>query len=151
MSKDEIHSLSESQIGYLAGIIDGEGYIGICQTKPNRYLLRVVVTSTSEVLANWIKSTTGLGKINHREMAHRQRQNVFEWRVFGKDAGELLSMLAPLLLVKRAQAIEAICYQNNIALIGDERAMFAKQSSEKLKNLNSKQAHKQNVRKADSD
>lgn len=60
-------------------------------------------------------------------------------------------MLAPLLLVKRAQAIEAICYQNNIALIGDERAMFAKQSSEKLKNLNSKQAHKQNVRKADSD
>lgn len=151
MIQTALSALTDSQIGYLAGIIDGEGYIGMCQTKPNRYLLRVVVTSTSEDLANWIKSTTGLGKINHRKMAHRQRQDVFEWRVFGNDAGVLLSKLSPLLLVKRAQSIVAIRYQNNTALKGDARATFAKQYSEMLKNLNSKQAHKQNVRIPDSD
>jgi hypothetical protein len=137
--------LTETQVGYLAGIIDGEGYIGLPKSSGKAYLLRVVVTSGCAELVNWILTTTGLGKIKSYDLSHRRRQTSYQWRVFGAEAGVLLKAVVPYLIVKKGQAIFALRYQENTALCGDVRLAFAKQCSESIKFLNSKQAWRQNV------
>src|SRR4051812_4230129 len=77
--------LTDAQNGYLSGILDGEGYIGLCKSSKNRYLLRVVITSTCNELVSWIHTTTKLGKVTFRDLSHRQRQNVYEWKAFGAE------------------------------------------------------------------
>ena len=137
--------LTVAQNAYLGGIIDGEGYIGICKTTETSYLLRVVVTTTSRELVDWIQTTTGLGKIKERDLSSRNRQNIFEWKVFGRQAGTLLKAVVPYLLVKKAQAIIGLRYQNNAALSGPEKVEFAKQCASSLRLLNLREGWKQNV------
>jgi hypothetical protein len=137
--------LTDAQSGYLAGIIDGEGYIGLLKTKATRYLLRVTVTSTSRELVDWLQTTTALGKVVFRDLSHRRRQNNYEWKVFGAAAGGVLRAALPYLVVKIAQATIALRYQENATLSGRERFEFAHQCSEMIKTLNLRRTWKQNV------
>ena len=67
--------LEETEKAYLAGIIDGEGYIGLQKSPTGTYSVRLAVNTTSETLAKWIHNTTKCGKkIQERAQAKWKRQ-----------------------------------------------------------------------------
>lgn len=149
MSEPVRPQLKQAQAAYLAGIIDGEGYIGLCKSSGKSFGLRVVVTSGCEEMVNWIKETTGFGKVSRYELGHRQRQNSYQWRVFGEEAALLLKSVAPHLIIKKAQATIGLRFQENTALSGQARLEFGKKCSDSIKLLNSRQAWQQNVARID--
>lgn len=92
-----LEKLTDFYLGWLAGIVDGEG----CITVTNKGSPRVIVAMTTP-LVKTLQQMTGLGSVrvttrgNYRPMHH--------WTVYSA-AGvyKLLSSLSPGMLVKRKQ------------------------------------------------
>lgn len=114
-----IGHLSETEKGYLAGIIDGEGCIRLSR-RPGKhgapiYHIYVVVVNTSMALHHWLEQRLpGVGYI--REDTRRKRhahpgahpenwRTVYNWVIMGnRVAVVFLREIAPYLIVKSAQA-----------------------------------------------
>src|SRR2546427_8215430 len=63
--------LTEVEIGYLAGIIDGEGTIGIYKGRePYSYRLALIVTNTHRPMLEWLRSRIG-GSLTRRGMRQK--------------------------------------------------------------------------------
>jgi hypothetical protein len=100
-----------AKIGYLAGIIDGEGSIGIARMRaPNSksfgYSTRVVIATTDERLIAWLQDTLGIDIPATRCRAERNPRwkPRLAWYVSGKNAHALLVMVRPYLVIKAEQA-----------------------------------------------
>lgn len=94
---------------YLAGLIDGEGYVGIVKKKtknehtPYWYQAVVSVRMSNKYVVNWMADTYG-GSFSKwgQEKDDRQPMYTCEWR--GKHAGRVLSEVLPALKVKMPPA-----------------------------------------------
>lgn len=112
-----MNGMSETDWAYLAGIIDGEGYIGLNRNgKSGGHQLRIAVKSTCHELLTWLRDHTGVGSIreirDHRPLlGPGHRSPVREWRAFTNDARDVLNRIQDLLKVKREQARIAVEYQ----------------------------------------
>jgi hypothetical protein len=128
--------LEETEKAYLAGILDGEGYIGLQKSAVGVHSVRVAVHTTSETLAKWIHNTTKCGKkVQEREQKKWRRQKTFEWRVFGKEADLVLSWVLPYMRVKGQHAILARQYQ---AMSQERKRACGAEYCELLKALNNR-------------
>lgn len=113
-----IGHLSETEKGYLAGIIDGEGCIMLARHLGKRgkhvYHLYVGIANTSMALHRWLEQRLpGIGYVRQnspavdtRPSAHPERWKTgYDWIVSGnRVAAVLLREIAPYLVIKRAQA-----------------------------------------------
>jgi hypothetical protein len=102
-------------VAYLAGIIDGEGTIGIYssslkQPSPS-YNLQVLVTNCDAALMMWLVDNIG-GTVNVRKGARPNHRSVFRWRVYNQEALALVEAILPYLVIKRAQAELALRYRD---------------------------------------
>lgn len=101
----------DTDIAYLAGIIDGEGsiYIGNFSCNPTSklpyYQTNIQVTNTDEALIQWLYDTFG-GLVNtkSREKTDRPRKKAFIWTVSGERLTHLCEILMPFLISKKRQA-----------------------------------------------
>lgn len=106
----------KTDLAYVAGIIDGEGSIGIyaCPSKTSRggfrYQLVISVASTNEWLPQRLKFMWG-GHIRFREYEHPKWSPVWTWRITHNLATNLLRSILPYLHLKRAEAKLAIIFQ----------------------------------------
>ncbi len=104
-------------LAYTAGIIDGEGCIGIYHSnalaRKNqwRLILEVTVTNTGEWLCQWLKMQFGGGIRIHRDEALHHKK-CWRWRVTSRQALSFLELVAPYLQLKRPQAELAITFQS---------------------------------------
>ena len=101
------------ELGYLAGIVDGEGYIGAnagndCLHRFSRFQLRVAMCDPqpAELLADLYG---GAIQIHARPAG---RRTLFVWDSYGDRAAGVLADLLPYLRVKRGQA-EALLEARN--------------------------------------
>jgi hypothetical protein len=102
----------------MAGLIDGEGSIGIVKFRRS-YTLRVMVTGTDPRLADWILTRFG-GDVQWKHERPERWKPEFMWRVQWKRAHALVELLEPLLVVKRDQAwvgitlaaVKTVCENN---------------------------------------
>lgn len=125
--------MSVEDAAYLAGILDGEGYIGI-NKGGHRYGLAVAVKTTSRELGEWIAGVTGFcRKLQIRVDKRGDRQTGWEWRVYGHQALQVLATVERYLQVKRQHARLAIEYQ---CLPIAERKALGKTYSDRIKELN---------------
>ncbi len=102
----------DTDIIYLAGIVDGEGCINIVKYhKGNRYRYRLQlrVINTNKELVEWIRDRWG-GWIISRERDSKRR-TVYEWSIHNLAAGELLEDMIDYLIVKRDQANVALDFR----------------------------------------
>ena len=105
--------ISEEKWAYLAGLIDGEGHIGISKHARPRYRyfyfqLKVAIVQKDDDIPNWLKNTFG-GYIR----VITKRENVYyEWSIGGKRAAWLLSETKKYMRGKKPQAEIAIKFQN---------------------------------------
>ncbi|MCC9609491.1 LAGLIDADG family homing endonuclease [Blastopirellula sp. JC733] len=104
------NALDSTELYYLAGFFDGEGYIGIQKVsrsdRANRvsYQARAIIGHTSVELLNKLREMTGLGKIffHGPETDRRKESHQLSWTP--NDLRALLPQLLPCLYLKRQQA-----------------------------------------------
>lgn len=125
--RDQIRSLSPSERGYIAGVIDGEG----CITARNDPSVRqgrkfwgyIGVTNTDPRMVLWLRDRIG----GHITIQHSERisgkdgkpwKRAYVWRLSMRQAEVLLKEMMPLLVVKKDQA-EAFC--SLMTMIGNRR------------------------------
>lgn len=94
----------EISLDYLAGMVDGDGCIGICKdARPRRanpfYWVRLGVTNSNKALLDDLQSQFG-GSISKDG-----RKSAGSWYIDGKKAKPLLTKLYPLLRIKGEQAL----------------------------------------------
>lgn len=100
--------VAETTLAYLAGLIDGEGYIGVKRTKRKDatspiYHERIQVRMVHEGAIALLADT--LGGSYYRERAHANNSRpLFCYQASDAKAAEILARLLPYLIVKRESA-----------------------------------------------
>lgn len=104
-------------LGYIAAMIDGEGYITCShQTKRNSVCWRVGVANTDRRLIDWLlRAVPGTARTRKRQRAvpkwPGERLPCYEWLVRGaRDIHALLCALGPYLIIKEDRARGAIAW-----------------------------------------
>lgn len=109
-------------LAYLAGIIDGEGSIGIERLSPTKgrkkyyYVCRLTVINTNEdimkLLVYFFKGTYDKRK------KIEGRKECFRWHVFGNDLSYALNKLEPYILLKHKQLNIVLQYRDTVGKTG---------------------------------
>lgn len=101
-----IEGLSEWQLGYIAGIIDGEGSICLVKRKDGRLTPEVKVTMTDMTCTYFLHATTRVGTVHSADDSRKEHyKRTHIWAVRGNsDIFSLLRTILPYLLVKNKQA-----------------------------------------------
>ena len=104
---------------YIAGIIDGEGYIGINRTKLKRgdktyynYVVKLEVHSSNERLCLWLQENCGgyFGKGNKPN-----GKSYYRWSIASKDVYKLLDAIFEFLVIKKEQALIISEYRKTLS------------------------------------
>lgn len=106
-----IQQLSETEIAYIAGLMDGEGTICMNRTKTRlgdqgaRFRARITVAATTSLdLISWLTAKLGIGKyeVGHRNL-DRHKQG-WAFKPSEKTADALIERCLPYLVIKKRQA-----------------------------------------------
>lgn len=106
-----------TQLAYLAGIVDGEGSYNL-KLQKNRMSLDLMlhVFNSDRSLMDWLTENFGgtFYEIHRRSRLERpQWQPVYNWNLRGEAARDLSAKLAPFLIIKKAQAELAVEFWDN--------------------------------------
>jgi hypothetical protein len=103
--KNRLNNLSEFDIGYLIGIIDGEGSLNITQEK-ERYRVSISISNCDKKIINWIKNKLRANILKNRLHIFRNKTyqmknwtKIYEWKLSDKK------LLLPLLLLIKNRAV----------------------------------------------
>lgn len=95
--------LTEAERAYIAGIIDGEGHIGL-QSVQGGFYLKIIISNSSRALVDWLLERLPGKYVETRKAGHSTNtKDVYNLHLSGKDAQELLVLLKDYMVVKRAQ------------------------------------------------
>jgi hypothetical protein len=103
-SKDyKFPGLTDVELGWLAGIIDGEGYITLRLSGHTKHHPQINVTSTCLELLETLKEITATGSIvKRRTPLNPKHSQAWQWATFRSAAVYgLCDVLQDLLIVKR--------------------------------------------------
>ncbi len=95
---------------YLAGIIDGEGYVGVMKRKryddlsKKHYQAVIKVIMTDKELITWLKESFG-GSFEVRKFDNFKWKTSYGWTMRGQKTKPILEKVLPYLRVKKQQAI----------------------------------------------
>ena len=103
-------------LSYTAGIIDGEGCIGIHKGGKHesgtiKYRIRVIVGNTDRRLVEFLKDNFG-GSISKRNVVGNRKKQ-YAWELGNNMAAGFLKMIHPYLLLKQKQAKICINFQGD--------------------------------------
>lgn len=107
--------VKKSDLAYIAGIIDGDGYIGVTLHRSKQSLTHFDITVEIEMRDKQpIQLAQALfgGNIYHRPPRKRVSQEHWHWRLTGEQAIAMLKAIRLYLLVKRPQAELALRVMN---------------------------------------
>ena len=110
------------ELSYLAGFIDGDGFIiahSYCPRKNSQfhqYNLTVGAVNTNKEVLDWIKKNFG-GCIQTRKVKDVLKHKVsYSWRLQSKKAEKLLKHIYPYLKIKKPQARVALEFRKTFDL-----------------------------------
>lgn len=109
MSNGEgVRELSETERAWLAGVIDGEGSIGLYRSTDGRRVV-IQVGNTHRGFIERVREVVGCGSISPREPRglHKGRKTVYHYTCTGAVRGfRLLEQVTPYLVIKKSKAEE---------------------------------------------
>ena len=101
MSGEHRNSLSVAEIAYIAGLIDGEGTIGIYrQTGTKSFHLKVLITNCSPALFDWLRPRFG-GGIGHGKKNRPWHRQVYQVVLQQRAAVDMIQLCRPYLVIGR--------------------------------------------------
>ena len=95
---------------YLAGIIDGEGTIGVYKLAQGRrfdYFQQISVGNTEVLLIYWLVDNFG-GRIPKIRKGKGNRKDSYVWALYGSNSYKLIKKVMSHLLLKQEQADNAM-------------------------------------------
>src|SRR2546430_17491556 len=100
--------MTKAELGYLAGIVDGDGTIAIRESLPSRwrglgYHAQLSVWNTSLTLMSWLTATWG-GTIRPKRPSALSKKPLYQWQIGGYKAENVIAQILAYLLVKRRNA-----------------------------------------------
>lgn len=101
--------LSSEQLAYIAGIVDGEGCIGLTRMKQTRIVMRVSVAMTDKIIPEWLDAEFG-GTLSVRNTRPGWKTR-YDWNIYSQKALVFLKQVLPFLVIKKGQAELAITFQ----------------------------------------
>lgn len=119
-------------LGYLAGLIDGEGNISIGQTTTAKGQLNpscslvVQIANCDIELMDWLLDVVG-GSVRTHNHKNKTWRVGYQWQIFGANAEAFLKAIEPQLRIKRRQCEVALKFR---ALGGGNRSGRSVLSSE---------------------
>lgn len=137
--------LSEVEKAYLAGLVDGEGHIGLALGKKTKsyhnetYMPNITITNTNLSLLTWIKETTSLGFIfldsNSRNIKWKTKGC---WKLRTNEQIVFLRSILPYLVIKKLQAELLIEFHSLLEerVLSEEKIILRKVIYEELMELN---------------
>lgn len=155
-------SVSREQAAYLAGVIDGEGWIGLQRLAPSgvhrspRFQFAVTIANTKLGWLETLRSFWG-GRIHcHENEGHRNRRACYSLRFSSAETKRVLGHTLPYLMIKREQAsllleFFPLAFQrrslNIVPNLGADAEIVAKQEAiyQRLRELNRRGAKAVNV------
>jgi hypothetical protein len=109
-----IERLRAEDAAYLAGLIDGEGYIGVTGTHTSAsakgckrgvaYRCHISVNMVEKAALQWAQEMTGLGRVSPKKASCVRHRPAWSWNVWSNEASQLALAILPYLHVKREQA-----------------------------------------------
>lgn len=101
----------KEKLAYLAGLVDGEGYIGIKRSKPYKpnneisvkYHARIQVRMVDEIGIKLLKETLGGWYYKEKPSCNNGRP-LYCFQASDKSAASILEKLLPYLIIKKRQA-----------------------------------------------
>jgi sulfite reductase beta subunit-like hemoprotein len=95
-------------LGYLAGLLDGEGSVIVTRTRGRGSVndsvsARVIITNTDLPLIEWLLAEVGGSFVPKKRMKDHHRQ-AYQWLLGGRNAAAFLLAVIPYLRIKKAQA-----------------------------------------------
>lgn len=114
--------LTDFDIGYLAGVIDGEGSLAIEKLSPRKnrkycyFTPRLVVVNTNKQLMDWLVNKIG-GKYHARKLIVGRKQ-CYSWFIFGKLIEKVIKLIIPLLICKRQLAELILQFRETVGKTG---------------------------------
>lgn len=97
---------------YAAGMVDGEGHIGLAPWKGS-FLPIVVVTNTNKLSIDWFAERFSGGNVLTHEQSNERHKARYNWRLSGRRAYTFLREIAPYLVIKREQAALIFAYYDD--------------------------------------
>lgn len=97
----------ESDLGWAAGVLDGEGCILLYKATTRTgtaYVLRVCVVNTSLLMLRRLQEIFGTGNIVVHAKATERHRPRWMWEVTTKKAEAVLKLIEPYLVNKREEA-----------------------------------------------
>lgn len=101
--------INELDKAYLAGIIDGEGWITVHKTKGRYYYLYLGVKMTTTEALELLSSASGKDMQKYH-WGKPSNSPTYQVMLYGKEVQQLLELLFPYLRVKRRQATLALAF-----------------------------------------
>jgi len=99
-------------LGYVAGIIDGEGSIYIArETQRNNTTYRLMVSVCNTYFDVMYSLYEGFGG-SFYEDSKKRKKTLYYWRLSGKKAAEFIKLILPYLRIKQHQAEVALSFQS---------------------------------------
>ena len=101
-------NLSLEEICYIAGIIDGEGYMTVGQQSSGHFILSLNVANTNKALIDWLSKKWEQKTSFIKNTTHRNWKDKYSITITGEKVKELLRLVVPYLIVKAEQASVAL-------------------------------------------
>ena len=132
--------MTETDLAYLAGLIDGEGTISCSVTTTSKGFLalhkQLSIFNTNLTLISWITTRFG-GKVFSRKRSSKwKEEHQVKWSA--DDGFVLLQKVLPYLVIKRKQAEIYMALHNtkNVGGVSQETQDFRKKLVAELQELN---------------
>jgi hypothetical protein len=96
--------LPAAELGYIAGLIDGDGCISFSTRPPGRGAhWRIQVDSVNPELVRWLAARL-VGHTQKKKPPTARQRPVYRWELSGERAAALCVAIEPLLVIKGEQA-----------------------------------------------
>lgn len=102
--------MTDLELGWVAGIVDGEGCIGLYRRAPvpgvngGSWILNITVTSVTPSITNRLQELVEGSIITYARPQNEKWKRAYRWWIPHKDAKVFLVAIIPCLIEKRQQA-----------------------------------------------
>ena len=103
-------TLTDKQLGYLAGIVDGEGCLTVTRERTKyyasgfKYSPVFKIVNTDLELLKYIQRLIGSGSIIQLKQRLQNRKQIYQLELYPNAQRQILPLIAPLLRCKKQQA-----------------------------------------------
>lgn len=128
--------LSITEAAYIAGIVDGEGFVFLELYRRGVHL-RLGVANTDKPLLEWLTEVTGVGNVNGGKAATERHKAGWTWVCASEAAETVLQQIRPYMRIKAERVDFALACQARLRIPAEKADLtWQQEARDKMKAFN---------------